>query len=186
MPRAFGHRPQRRRFLVACEGDSEVGYAAFLQRLADDSGLAIHLDIRRCHGGDPLAIVETAVRELNTRRTRRGAYVGQTIFLDADRRDDVPERTVRADRLILGHEFHGIWSDPAFEALLLKHLDGCEHLLPATSALALQQLQDRWPGFYKGMSANELGATLDLAAVTRAAAVLGSLRAFLSGIQLIA
>ena len=186
MPRAFGRRPQRHRFLVACEGDSEVGYAALLQRLADDSGLAIHLDIRRCHGGDPLAIVETAVRELNTRRTRRGVYIGQAIFLDAARRNDVPDRTARADRLIVEHGFLGIWSEPAFEVLLLKHLDGCEHLQPATSALALQQLQDRWPGYHKGMSANELRATLDLTAVARAATVLPELREFLTEIQLTA
>ena len=106
MPRARGHILQRRRFLVACEGDSEFGYAALLQRLADDSGLAIHLDPRRCHGGDPLAIVEAAVSELHFRSTRRGAYAGQAIFLDADRRDDVPERTTLADQLILEHGFH--------------------------------------------------------------------------------
>ena len=186
MPRAFGHRPQHRRFLVACEGDSEVGYAALLQRLADDSGLAIHLDIRRCHGGDPLAIVETAVRELSIRRARRGAYIGQAIFLDADRRDDVPARTAHADRLIQENGFHAIWSEPTFETLLLKHIDGCERLRPPTSALALQQLQGRWPEYHKGMSANELWARLDLAAVERAAVVLPELRAFLTEIKLIA
>ena len=186
MPRARGHILQRRRFLVACEGDSEVGYAALLQRLADDSGLAIHLDPRRCHGGDPLAIVEAAVSELHFRSTRRGAYAGQAIFLDADRRDDVPERTYIADQLILEHGFHGIWSEPAFEALLLKHIDGCERLRPPTSALALQQLQGRWTEYRKGMSANELTAKLDHAAVARAATVLPELREFLVDIRLIA
>ena len=83
-----------------------------------------------------------------------GAYVGQAIFLDADRRDDVPDRTARADRLIREYGFTAIWSVPAFEVLLLKHLDGCEQLQPATSALALQQLQDHWPEYRKGMSAN--------------------------------
>ena len=186
MPRARGHILQRRRFLVACEGDSEFGYAALLQRLADDSGLAIHLDPRRCHGGDPLAIVEAAVSELHFRSTRRGAYAGQAIFLDADRRDDVPERTTLADQLILEHGFHVIWSEPAFEALLLKHIDGCERLRPPTTALALQQLQGRWPEYHKGMSASELGARLDHAAVERAAVVLPELRAFLTEIKLIA
>ena len=186
MPRALGHRPQRRRFFVACEGDSEVGYTALLQRLADASGLAIHLDPRRCHGGDPLAIVEAAVSELGIRRTRRGAYIGHAIFLDADRRDDVPGRTARADRLIHENGFHVVWSEPTFEALLLKHIDGCEQLRPPTSALALQQLQNRWPEYRKGMSANELCARLDHAAVTRAAAVLPELREFLIEIQLLA
>lgn len=185
MPRAFAHRPQRRRFFVACEGDSERGYAAFLQGLAKDLGVAIHLDIRPCHGGDPLAIVETAVSELKLRSRRRGAYVGQAVFLDADRRDDVPDRTARADQLIREHGFTAVWSVPAFEVLLLKHLDGCERLRPATSALALQQLQDHWPEYRKGMSANELTARLDHAAVARAAIVFPALRAFLTEIQLL-
>ena len=185
MPRARGHRPQRRRYFVACEGESEFGYAVFLKLLADESSLTLHLDVRRCHAGDPLAIVETAASELKRRSRQRGAYVGQAIFLDADRRDDVPDRTVLADRLIREHGFKAIWSEPAFEVLLLKHLDGCEQLRPATSALALQQLQDRWPEYRKGMTANELRTRLDYAAVERAASVLPELHEFLVEIQLI-
>ena len=184
MPRAYGHRPQRRRYFVACEGDSEVGYVALLQRLAEESGVAIHLDIRRCHGGDPLAIVETAVSQLKLRSRRRGAYVGQAIFLDADRRVDDLDRTSRADQLIVEHQFREIWSEPAFEALLLKHLAGCEQLQPATSALALQQLQNRWPEYRKGMNSTELRSRLDRGAVERAASVVPELREFLVEIQL--
>ena len=185
MPRAYGHRPQRRRYFVACEGDSEVGYAALLQRLADELGLAIYLDKRPCRGGDPLAIVEAAVSELELRSRLRGAFMGQAIFLDSDRRDDVPDRTARADRLIRQHGFRAIWSQPAFEALLLKHLPGCERLRPATSAIAVQQLQERWQGYRKGMTASDLRARLDHAAVSRAATVFPALRAFLTEIQLL-
>lgn len=185
MPRAYGHIPQRRRFFVACEGDSERGYAAFLQGLATDFGLAIHLDIRPCRGGDPLAIVETAISELKLRSKQRGAFMGQAVFLDADRREDVPDRTARADRLIRQHGFRAIWSQPALEALLLNHLPGCERLRPATSAIAVQQLQERWQGYRKGMTANDLRARLDRAAVERAASVLPALRQFLVEIQLV-
>ena len=185
MPRGQGHKVRRRRFFVACEGDSEGGYAAFLQRLADESVLAVHLDIRRYRGGDPLAIVQTAVKDLTTRRNRRGEYVGQAIFLDADRRNDVPERTVRADRLVRDNEFQAIWSQPAFESLLLKHIPGCEQLQPATSALSLQLLQDRWPEYRKGMAAYELRERFDHAAVLRAAATIPEFRRFLALIGLV-
>lgn len=185
MPRTRGHKLQRRRFFVACEGESEVGYAALLQRLADESGIAIHLDIRRCHGGDPLAIVEKAVSEQKLTSRRRGSCAGQAIFLDADRRDDAPDRTALADRLIGEHGFTAIWSVPAFEVLLLRHLDGCEQLQPPTSDLALQELQGRWPQYRKGMNANELRTQLDHAAVERAASVLPDLREFLVEIQLL-
>ena len=185
MPRAYGHRPQRRRIFVGCEGDSEVGYAAFIGLLAEEARLALHLDIRRCRGGDPLAIVEAAVGELRGRRNRHGAYVGRAIFLDADRRDDAPDRTARADRLIGEHGFHAIWSQPAFEALLLKHIPGRERLQPATTAMALRQLQHCWPGYRKGMAARELRAEFDRAAAARAATVVPALREFLDSIGLL-
>ena len=185
MPRTRGHKPQRRRFFVACEGESEGGYAALLQRLADESYLAVHLDIRKYHGGDPLAIVEAAVRELKTRRIRRGNYAGQAIFLDADRRHDSPDRTLAADRLIRDYRFKAIWSQPAFESLLLKHIPGCERLQPATTALALQQLLVRWPEYRKGMAAVELRERFDHADVERAAAMVPELHTFLELIRLV-
>lgn len=185
MPRRHGHRPQRRRVFVGCEGDSEVGYAAFIGLLAEEAHLAVHLDIRRCRGGDPLAIVETAVNELRVRRNRHGAYAVRAIFLDADRREDAPVRAAKADRLLQDHEIHAIWSQPALEALLLKHIRGCERLEPATTVLALRQLQDCLPGYRKGMPARELRAELDGAALARAAAVVPALQAFLVAIGLL-
>ena len=185
MPRGYGHRPQRRRIFVGCEGDSEFGYAAFIGLLAEEARLAVHLDIRKCGGGDPLAIVETAVSELEVRGNRHGAYATRAIFLDADRREDAPDRTARANRLLRDHRIHAIWSQPALEALLLKHIRGCERLEPATTALALRQLQDCWPGYRKGMPARELRAELDAAAVARAAGVVPELQAFLVSIGLL-
>lgn len=185
MPRGYGHRRQRRRIFVGCEGDSEVGYAAFIALLAEEIDLAVHLDIRKCRGGDPLAIVETAVSELRMRRNRHGAYAARAIFLDADRREATPDRAARADRLIRDNGFHAIWSQPALEALLLKHVRGCQRLEPATTALAFRQLQDCWPGYRKGMAARELRAELDGDAVARAAAVVPALRAFLVSIGLL-
>ncbi len=186
MPRGRARRPQRQRIFVACEGGSEMGYAALLQRRADEAGLAIHLDVRECRGGDPLKIVEKAVEELNSRGKRRGAYHRQAIFLDADGRNVSPDRTRVADRLIVDHRFLAIWSQPAFEALLLNHLPGCNRLRPATSGLALQQLQDRWPKYHKGMTAIELQPRVDLVAIRRAAAVFPQLHKFLLEIGLLA
>ena len=185
MPRGNAHRRQRRRIFVGCEGESEVGYAAFIALLAEESELAVFLDIRKCRGGDPLAIVERAVSEHRMRRNRHGAYAAQAIFLDADRREAAPDRTARADRLLQDHGFHAIWSQPALEALLLKHFRGRERLEPATTTLALRRLQDCWSAYRKGMSARELRTELDGAAVKRAAAVTPALREFLDSFGLL-
>lgn len=170
---------------MGCEGESETGYAAFIGLLAEEADVAVHLDIRRCRGGDPLAIVEAALGELRVRSHRHGAYAVRAIFLDADRRNDAPDRAAQIDRLLRDHDVHAIWSRPALEALLLKHIRGCERLEPATTAMARRQLQGRWPAYRKGMPAKELRAELDDAAVQRAAAVVPSLQAFLVSIGLL-
>ena len=167
---------------MGCEGESEVGYAAFIGRLAEEAGIPVHLDVRRCRGGDPLAIVQAALSELRARSQRRGAYAVRALFLDADRRDDDPARAVRIDRLLRKQDIHAIWSRPTFEALLLRHIRGCERLEPATTALALRQLQERWPAYRKGMLARDLRAAFDAVAVERAAAAIPELRGFLVAI----
>ena len=185
MPKGRGHRPQRQRVFVACEGDSEMGYAALLQRRANEAGLAVHLDIRKCRGGDPLKIVEKAIKELTSRGKRRGAYQAQAIFLDADGRGLSPDRTRKSDRLILDHRLTAIWSHPSFEALLLNHMPDCQRLQPATTSLALRQLQDHWPDYRKGMTVSQLHPRVDLCAIERAAAVSPQLRNFLLKIGLL-
>ena len=184
MPRGRSIRQKRQRIFVACEGESERGYAAFLSKLAEGAGLALHLDIRLCNGGDPLAIVENALDEMSRRIRSRGPYIEQLIFLDSDRRGDMPERTMQADRLIAENALRPVWSNPAFEALLLRHLPRCERLRPATSDLAMQELRRRWPSYTKGMTANELRHQLDIAAVRRAATVDAELRSALTVIGL--
>ncbi len=186
MPRRTGFRDQRLRYFVACEGESERGYAALLQLLADEMGLGIHLDIRKGRGGDPLAVVQRAVRELKNRRIRHGHFKAKAIFLDADRRNDDVDRSRRADVLIKTNGLIAVWSIPCIEALLLKHLSGCEHLRPATSALALRQLQDRLPAYRKGMSASELRVVIGKSHVERAARNVPELHRFLVAIGFLA
>ena len=105
--------------------------------------------------------------------------------MDSDRRGDSPERTNLADQLISKHNFCAVWSNPAFEALVLKHLPGCESLNPQTADQSYRILRKNWPEYCKGMTAAELGRQLDLVAVERAAAVEQNLREFLIMIGLI-
>ena len=182
MPRSYRHRPQRKRVFVACEGASEYGYAAHIGFLAEEEDLAVHLDICNCHGGDPLAIVEKAVKQLLLRKRQSGAYAVNAIFLDADRRKESPNRTDRAKVLLRRHGFHVIWSKPTFESLLLKHMPGYERSEPTASNLAFQQLKNCWPEYCKGLTSMQLRYKLDRASVVRAAAVVPELQAFLDSL----
>lgn len=178
--------PQRRRIFVGCEGESEGSYVALLGRLSEDRNCHVHLDRANLRGGDPLAIVEAAVREFRSRVRRRGPYAAQAVFLDADRRAIAPERAGLATDLATRFNITLIWQEPCHEAFLLRHLPDCERLRPPTAQAAMMELQRRWPDYEKAMPAVSLATRLSLDAVLRAAAVEASLRDFLIAIGLLA
>jgi hypothetical protein len=134
-------------------------------------------------GGDPLSITETAVRQLNRLAQRRDSYATHVIFLDADKRDLVPQRTAQAVRLAVEQNLELIWQIPCHEAFLLRHLPGCERLQPPTPELAIAELRRRWPEYEKAMPAAGLAMRLDRGAVLRAANVDNALLAFLEAIE---
>ena len=108
-------------------------YAALIQIFTETQEIRISLDIKKCKGGNPLRIAETAVEIRQRKRKSLGHYSGQVILLDSDRRGDAPERANQADHLISKHNFCAVWSNPAFESLVLKHLPGCGGLNPQTA-----------------------------------------------------
>lgn len=179
-------RPLRQRSFVGCEGESEQGYVALLQRLADEIGLALHLDAVVLGGGDPCAIVEQSVLRIRQRERQHGSpYAHRAILLDADRRGQVPERDARTLRLAASARLLLVWQDPCHEALLLRHLPDCTQLRPPLTPVAEQQLMQRWPDYRKPMPAVRLGERIDLDALRRVQPVEADLAAFLIAIHLL-
>lgn len=181
-------RPQRARIFAGCEGESEQGYFALLQRLADAAGLALHLDtvVLQPGGGDPLAIVELAVRRMTQRERQSGApYTHRAILLDADKRGQKPQRDVRAAVIAAGAGITLIWQEPCHEAVLLRHLPNCAQLRPPLTPVACQQLVQRWPDYRKPMPAARLAQRIDAASLPQIRAVEGALAGFLVAIGLL-
>lgn len=175
--------PQRRRIFTGCEGESERGYVRLLSRLIDERHRLVHLDAVLLGGGDPLAIVETAGRRLQSSASRGNPYVARVVFLDADKRNLVPARTTRAIELAAHLRIQMIWQEPCHEGLLLRHLPNCEQLRPPTTQRAMMELQNRWPEYEKAMPAVRLATRIDREAVLRAANVHEALRSFLEEIE---
>src|SRR5271163_2170925 len=120
--------PQRRRVFLGCEGESERGYGALVNRLLETRRQDVHLDIAllKPGGGDPLALIELAVRRITEgERKRESPYVHRAVLLDADRRGQSPARDARIPALAATARLRIIWQEPCHEALLLRHLDGC-------------------------------------------------------------
>ena len=169
---------KRARIFLGCEGESEQAYSAFLQRLAEDEGLMVHLrSVNLQPAGDPLALAEKAVLAYD-REVNRGGFVGKIILLDADRLEEPLDRGLRARRLLEDEGFTTILQQPDHEGLLLRHFDGHNRDDPprGTSMAALHAV---WPGYRKNMAASDLKRSLSLRDVQRAAIVIPELQALL-------
>lgn len=170
MSRRRPFRPQRVPIFVGCEGESERGYVAFLGRLAEQAGLAVHLDplVLQPGGGDPLAIVELAVKRLSQGRRKQTVYAAKFVILDRDKWGQAPARDAQVASVAARAGLSLIWQYPCHEAVLLRHFEACGALRPQTTALAEAALRQRWPAYFKPMDGAALAKRLDHAAVLRA------------------
>ena len=167
-------RIQRRiRIYLGCEGQSEQSYAARLSQIADNEGLHLYLDsdVLQPGGGDPLALVQLAIRRIAEKERKRGAFAYRAILLDCDRMGQTADRDRQIRSLASENRFRLIWQSTCHESFLLRHFEGHERARPATSDLALQALKRAWPEYYKAMPAIQLATRIDIAAIQRACAV---------------
>ena len=142
--------PVRRRIFLGCEGESEQGYGALLARLAEEAGLHLALQpvLLRPGGGDPLDLVSLAVDLSQRAEIKRGAFAVKAVLLDRDKLGLSPARDQRLYPVAAAHGLQLIWQDPAHEAFLLRHLDGCRQLRPQNRTLGshgAQPAMDRLP-----------------------------------------
>lgn len=166
---------RRRRIFLGCEGESEQAYGAFLQRLADEIGIKVHiLPINLRPAGDPLALAEKAVKAFS-REEKKGGFFGKAIILDADRLNDPLDRGQQALHLLASEAFTTVWQRPDHEGLLLRHFLGHEHDDPPRGA-SMNALRVQWPEYRKNMPALDLKRKLTLADVSRAASTMPELR----------
>jgi len=163
--------PQRRRIFLGCEGESERGYGALIGRLLESQRRDVHLHVvlLKPGGGDPLALIEQArKRILEGERKSEAPYVHRAVLIDDDRLGQAPLRDAQITPTAQAARIRVIWQTPCHEALLLRHLDGCQQLQPPTSPQALVELRQRWPEYVKGMPALRLADRIDDAAIRRA------------------
>ena len=63
-----------------------------------------------------------------------------------------------------------IWQSPCHEAVLLRHLERCQHRRPPTSRESEDQLRSEWPGYVKNFGSDRLSERLDIRALSRVSA----------------
>ena len=158
-----------------------------LQRLLDARAHRFHLDavVLNPGAGDPPELIRRAIARASDLAERHGAYAFRAVLLDADRHDAASLMGRRTTEIARENSVTLIWQEPCHEALLLRHLQGCQGLRPSTSSEAMRMLLRHWPTYRKAMPAVSLGATLDEAAVLRVAEVEPTLRGFLRFLDLV-
>ena len=173
MTRRPSYIPLRRLVYIGCEGASEVSYAGLLQDLLRDADLPVHLVVEELGlgAGDPLARIEKAVRRLAHLRETRTVPAERFALLDSDQAIRDPQRAERARCVAADNNITIVWQHTCFEAVLLRHLQGCAMRQPPDTPEAGRALLREWPDYQKPMTRTALARRLDLAAVLRAAAV---------------
>ncbi|MGP3699520.1 hypothetical protein, partial [Rhodobacter sp. NSM] len=177
---------RRARIFLGCEGESEQGYGALLQRLVNASGAKIHVvPVNLQPAGDPLALARKAERKLAEEILRGGPFAAQAVMLDTDRLPELPDGGREARAILARNEIIAIWQRPDFEGLLLRHFAGHEHDHPPRGR-SMAALSAVWTDYHKNMSAAELQRRIGLDHVLRAAGVEPDLAELLERLKLIA
>jgi len=180
-----GAIPQRRRIFLGCEGESERSYGRRLFALVEAHHHRVHLEavLLRPGGGDPLTLLGRAIDHILLQKRTRSGYAHHAVLLDSDLRGLRADRDEEATRLAHRYRIRLIWQDPCHEAFLLRHLEGCDHLRPATVQEARIELARRWPTYQKARTSTQLAGLIDAVAVRRAAAVEPDLAILLDAID---
>jgi hypothetical protein len=164
---------QRTRIYFGCEGQSEQSYGARLSQIADGAGLHLYFDndVLQPGGGDPLALVQLAIRRIKEKEAKRTSFAFRVTLLDRDKWGVKPERDAQIESLAKQNRLHLIWQEPCHEGFLLRHMEGHEAARPVTSDLASQALKRIWAEYHKPMAAMHLAGKIDLKALRRASEV---------------
>ena len=76
--------PARTPIFVTVEGPSEEAFVKFLRGCCEREGVHVHLNVSVACGGDSLAVVEHAARQV-ARSSARSQFAAKLVLMDADR-----------------------------------------------------------------------------------------------------
>ena len=173
-------RKTRKRIFLGSEGISERNYGRYLQQIADYHNLPIHIDCDYVTGGgDPLKVVQESIRLMKRNSRNHGDYLVKVVMLDSDKLGRSTDRDNKIRPLAADHDVKLLYSNPNFEAFLLRHFPGCESKKPPAET-SLSELEKVWPAYLKGIDARSIYIQLGEDGLVRACTVEDSLRDFLT------
>ena len=173
-------RKTRKRIFLGSEGISERNYGQYLRMIASNHNLQIHIDCNYVTGGgDPLKVVQESIKLMKRHSRNHGDYLVKAVMLDSDKLGRSTDRDNKIKPLAADHDVKLLYSDPNFEAFLLRHFPGCESKRPSAEA-SLSELEKIWPAYLKGIDARSIYKQMGEDGLLRACTVEDSLRDFLT------
>ena len=135
----------KQRFWVACEGNAEMAFVAWLNQLAKENRTPVHLESINMKGGSQESMLEKARRKLAEAK-KKGKFVCAFLVVDNDRSDNPPLEKFRKDSKRAGLTL--ILQDPNFEGVLCRlHSDYKQQELDSQKVGSL--IQELWSGYDK-------------------------------------
>lgn len=174
---------KRTRYFIGAEGESEQSLVKWIQELAEQQGLHIHLDCHPLGGGGYSTMLGTAA-VYRKRGLTKGAYKASFLLVDGDRSatGDLSVEQLRTQAA--GQGLTLCCQMPNIEGLLCRMLPGRERtVFDATTAR--RQLLTLWPEYRKPADTRTLARKFSLEDLLRVAAVDEDLAALLRVIGMI-
>lgn len=146
---------KRRRVFVACEGQCEQAFIRWIQYLADQSQLHIHLDTHILNGGGYRGMLKTAMGYRAKGIAKGGGYAAAYIALDADRSEGDDWDEAELKKQVTLSKLRIIFQRPNLEGVILRLFNGREngHLDKTSTNAVLLRV---WPEYEKNFSALDL------------------------------
>lgn len=178
-------KEKRARFFIGGEGKSEKAYGQYIQDVAWEENLPVTFELCDCGGGDPLVVINKAIRECNNRDSVDYPFKGKFLLIDSDRLEDMSSNDVaKIMKLLSCNNFTPIWQDPDHEGFLLRHFIGHENDCPSRGQ-SWKALLGVWPDYGKGRSRRDYYKKITLDDVRRVAKRHPKLKFFLQEIGLV-
>jgi hypothetical protein len=135
----------KQRFWVACEGNAEMAFVAWLNQLAKENGRPVHLESVNMKGGSQESMLEKARRKLAEAK-KKGKFVCAFLVVDNDRSDNPPLEKFCKDSKSAGLTL--ILQKPNFEGVLCRlHSDYSQQDLDSEKAKTL--IKQLWSDYDK-------------------------------------
>lgn len=159
---------RRKRTFVDAEGTGEQSLATWLQKLCNEEGLKLHLDVKVVSGGDPRTVVEHAVSCRKRLVNSFGECKSVLVLLDEDRVASDREKGKDPETVNGRNELQRFYLAPNLEGLFVRLHCGYENR-KLTTTDTKRHLKNLWSTYKKPESAGTLGKQFCLGDLLRAA-----------------